>query len=739
MSTASRQSSSEANQDTRTAAWVDEKSSPPSQQSQIFEVEGDEVPPHMMLHGMPHDQFVPELYESSEPLSELPTSVPCQRQASPELLYPVNNKTDRDSLWQRRHGRSATHRRSSVGPGDWSVAGDTANSILSLSSRPSKLNRSLQVQPNNEELLASDTSNRPWMANDSAPRGIPPTTSAPAIVSPYTPSSELAALSPNIVSPMTLGICSPSNSISPATMVCHDAGFRPGERHEDVTSFRNTHGQSSPDFTRKDPNDTCSALNVLESKYSSQQPGIHSKGILTCEAQQANDITPQCSPNFVHGQDQIERLNAPSTPLQPKPPKMYESRSENPAPSNNIDTMSNSDVSWSTQIDTLLAESSSFLPSNFPFEAPPQTPCAERSSQSTFDNLPPTSPDRPIPTFNASTPLLLLSPPLKIVPGSMGQNRGISHSAMEWTPPDTSSGFGLARGKRRRTDFSDNCEIKGPAGKDKKFRATTPKQAGETYQSKRLGTEQFLSCSELPLGSPLDRPIATFASESYALDQKRCLEHSLQQQSATEDNTCGFAALSAMLQPHCFDCNSLRVGSSEPQLTQVTELRKLVLIINNEWMQRMESTHDVISRCHNISKSNLFDRAVRSFKDFVYNPVPRSFEEVFVIMHLAFAAAFCLHWSHDYFSWDALCCDALQWQHAISTDEDKILFLNAIGYWWSPDLKTIPLSLWDCHGSFISIKLQEPFQPHGQERLWDVLGKSEICKSCMGILDGKLL
>lgn len=260
-------------------------------------------------------------------------------------------------------------------------------------------------------------------------------------------------------------------------------------------------------------------------------------------------------------------------------------------------------------------------------------------------------------------------------------------------------------------------------------------------QLERSDVGQSTSFPDIQLQSPLDNLIARVASEldstspqTYPNDGHR---HPAPQNHSRDCATS--QALSTKPLPHCFNHNALLVSNSASasKQLQVEELQELFRVINNEWMRRMEPLPQLWLPCSELSISSLFERAVRTLKDFTWGRCALNFEDVFATMHLAFAAAFSLHWQQDFYSWNALCADALQWQHALSDDEDKVLFLSAMSRWWLHELEPTPLFISSYYTSFGSVTPQGSAYCGDQKTLPEILRNTEIFKVCIGFLDGK--
>ena len=190
--------------------------------------------------------------------------------------------------------------------------------------------------------------------------------------------------------------------------------------------------------------------------------------------------------------------------------------------------------------------------------------------------------------------------------------------------------------------------------------------------------------------------------------------------------------------PHCFDHKALLVTHSASKHTQVEELRTLVGVWNRDWMQRLKSDPELRLRCSALSPGALFEKGIRALRDCVLGRFSLSFEEVFALLHLAFAAVFLLQCQQRFCCRDTFHDEALQWQHALSNKEDKILFLKAMDRWWPrSELQSSPLLNKSRHTSYGSITSQESLKCSDQTDLLEMLRDNEVLKICTGFLDGK--
>lgn len=176
-------------------------------------------------------------------------------------------------------------------------------------------------------------------------------------------------------------------------------------------------------------------------------------------------------------------------------------------------------------------------------------------------------------------------------------------------------------------------------------------------------------------------------------------------------------------------------GNPAGMRTQVEDLRELVCIVNNEWMQRLLPSPELYARCSSLSTRMLFAKGINTLKTWLCGKLERTFEEVFSFMHIAFAAAFILHHEDESYDWNAFYQDALQLQHALVNREGDILFLTAMDrWWWLPGLQ-IPSSNANPHSSIRNTS-RECSIGSDQATLLQILRNSKVFRVCVGFLDG---
>ncbi|KAK0508143.1 hypothetical protein JMJ35_009227 [Cladonia borealis] len=69
----------------------------------------------------------------------------------------------------------------------------------------------------------------------------------------------------------------------------------------------------------------------------------------------------------------------------------------------------------------------------------------------------------------------------------------------------------------------------------------------------------------------------------------------------------------------------------------VQQVREILHGLNRNWMGRLESTPDLYTRCMPLSTCRLLETGIRALQLCFYGDLPSSFEDLFALMHVAFA------------------------------------------------------------------------------------------------------
>ena len=171
-----------------------------------------------------------------------------------------------------------------------------------------------------------------------------------------------------------------------------------------------------------------------------------------------------------------------------------------------------------------------------------------------------------------------------------------------------------------------------------------------------------------------------------------------------------------------------------PTQAQVEELRELVCIVNREWMGGLTPDTGLHTICSTLSVRDLFDRGLRCLKQCFRGNLLSSFEDIFALMHIAFASAYIVHKEDVSYCWSTFFRDALYWQFALSSQPERQSFITVMDRWWSSSADSpMPILgyMSPAHSKSAPLPLNKV-----QESLISLLKKGKVIESCSYFLDG---
>lgn len=122
--------------------------------------------------------------------------------------------------------------------------------------------------------------------------------------------------------------------------------------------------------------------------------------------------------------------------------------------------------------------------------------------------------------------------------------------------------------------------------------------------------------------------------------------------------------------------SSERVAIATMDLQQI---RWHVDALNQEWKNQLIPQHGPDVRF----SSTPFETGIQSLQEFYRGTLPRTFEEIFGMMHIAYACAWMYHKNDEPQFWRSFFVDVLRWHYAIATQEETLLFLEVAFQLWS--------------------------------------------------------
>ena len=167
---------------------------------------------------------------------------------------------------------------------------------------------------------------------------------------------------------------------------------------------------------------------------------------------------------------------------------------------------------------------------------------------------------------------------------------------------------------------------------------------------------------------------------------------------------------------------------------QIEELRDLVHIINIQWIKRLDSA-DLGVPYSDYYICSLFETGIQVLQRCYQNILPRTFKEVFALMHIACGIFYIRHGNDTCYGWGELFQDFLRWQHAMCEERDIHLLIAVTNRLWRPDCVTLsqdsPASPAQALGPVIPVKPQSA-------HLVDLFRNGMIVRECSEFLSGKL-
>ena len=151
----------------------------------------------------------------------------------------------------------------------------------------------------------------------------------------------------------------------------------------------------------------------------------------------------------------------------------------------------------------------------------------------------------------------------------------------------------------------------------------------------------------------------------------------------------------------------------------VQQVREILHGLNRKWMGRLESIPDLYTRCMPLSTCRLLETGIRALQLCFYGDLPSSFEDLFALMHVAFAFSIVMNRDGDSYYWDGFSSDLHYWRHAVRVSETS-LFTRV---WYR---------LW-CPRSSNNQSCMDP----PRDDLYERLMESMVIKGCANFLDGE--
>ena len=175
------------------------------------------------------------------------------------------------------------------------------------------------------------------------------------------------------------------------------------------------------------------------------------------------------------------------------------------------------------------------------------------------------------------------------------------------------------------------------------------------------------------------------------------------------------------IRPVADDLYCLMLGDDSITTTSLVEqVRDILHGLNREWMEMLKSTHELYAHCMTLSTCRLLETGIRALQQCFSGSLPTSFEDIFALMHVAFAFSIVINKDGDSYYWDSFFSDLSYWYDTVRDPEEIGLF----GKVWD--------RLWCPRSSNNHLFMNPP-----RANLHETLMEGLVIKGCANFLDGK--
>lgn len=210
--------------------------------------------------------------------------------------------------------------------------------------------------------------------------------------------------------------------------------------------------------------------------------------------------------------------------------------------------------------------------------------------------------------------------------------------------------------------------------------------------------------------------------------------------------------------------SALRLGEKSTKFMKsrelIARLCEAVHNLNKEWMQKLAPLPELYGRCSELSPWTLFNVGIRTLQGVYSGELPKSFINIFGLLHVAFAFSRVINEDHDSYYWDGYYSDIYLWHHSLSNAEDHQTFAEVWYRLWCPRPAAQAISLTDIlhynpsnaspQGPFSTSDIQrQPLAPSGNDSLTfpsfgvtrdvlvNILKEGMVMRGCSDFLNGK--
>ena len=118
--------------------------------------------------------------------------------------------------------------------------------------------------------------------------------------------------------------------------------------------------------------------------------------------------------------------------------------------------------------------------------------------------------------------------------------------------------------------------------------------------------------------------------------------------------------------------------------SQAEDLRDIVRVLNEEWMQRCQANPELVPRASVLTPQHLFDTGAQTLQLIFRDILPTTFDAVFALVHVACAAGYIVHRDNSSHCWNEFFQDILKWQFMMPNESDARIFIQLVNLLWWP-------------------------------------------------------
>jgi hypothetical protein len=116
--------------------------------------------------------------------------------------------------------------------------------------------------------------------------------------------------------------------------------------------------------------------------------------------------------------------------------------------------------------------------------------------------------------------------------------------------------------------------------------------------------------------------------------------------------------------------------------TLVADVCDIIYGLHTVWSPKLASIPELYEYCSALSKGWLFDTGAQALKRCYRGVLPRTFCDLFALMHVAFAFTLANGRGDDTCIWDDFSSDLYQWHHALADEAEMGLFARVWNRLW---------------------------------------------------------